>query len=93
MLPDNVRVALIPCDRLVGIQAIIIVQLGERLVRNEEAVGSNPISSTKIHMYSIFGKQVILVLAIKRACRTRSRLEIGKSLHHVIDDAQRTEWT
>ena len=44
MLPDKVRAALIPCDLLVGIQAVKlcrtttgrVAQLGERLVDHEE---------------------------------------------------------
>ena len=34
-----------------------VAQLGERLVRNEEAGGSNPPSSTTFQRYTVFGKQ------------------------------------
>ena len=49
MLPDKVRAAPIPCDRLLGIQAVKlcrtttghVAQLGERLVGHEELRKTN----------------------------------------------------
>jgi hypothetical protein len=40
-----IRAALIPCDRLVGIQAVKIAQLGERLVGHEELCNKFSLSS------------------------------------------------
>jgi hypothetical protein len=49
-----------------------VAQLGERLVRNEEAGGSNPLSSTRFHRtYIIFGNRLLLVLqANERAAKS-----------------------
>ena len=50
-----------------------VAQLGERLVRNEEAGGSNPLSSTRFQRtYIIFENRVVFVLpANERAGKSK----------------------
>jgi hypothetical protein len=50
----NGRLALVPLSAKINRAGGRLAQMGERLVRNEEAGGSNPLPSTKITPLAMF---------------------------------------